>query len=197
MELISLHFPKTAGTSFRKTLEDNYGDKLLQDYQNIDINNINLNKYNAVHGHLSIHKYFKIYPNAKVITWLRNPLDRIISYYNFWNSHNKYKNMGVWHDKFVKEKPTFREFITKWTDLHKEFTIYTKNFDHNNFFFVGITERYNKDIEKIGEKLNWSNIIKYNENTSTNNMDISDKDIKLFNEIFKDEINFYKYFKNI
>lgn len=195
MEIISLHFPKTAGTSFSKSLEDNYGHKLLKDYHNLDVGEYDLDRYTIVHGHLHISKYYKLYPNAKVITWLRNPLDRIVSYYNFWKKHPKLDN-NKWYIKFTKEKPTFREFLENWDRIPREFEAYTNDFNHKNFYFVGITERYNKDIEIIGEKLNWEEITKYNENITHNTLSVSDKDIKLFNDIYKNEIEIYNYFKN-
>lgn len=197
MDIISLHFPKTAGTSFRKVLEDNYGEKLLKDYDNININNYNLNDYDIVHGHLLIDKYYSINSNCKVITWLRNPLDRIISYYNFWNKYDtNEKEFGKWHIKFNNEKPSFSEFIKNWYTIKDEFKIYTNNFNINDFYFVGIVERYNRDIEILGDILKWNSINNYKENKTENNLKLNKKDIKLFNEIFKYEIEIYNFFKN-
>ena len=36
--IISLHLPKTAGTSFSRSLEECFGNKLLKDYKDLPIN---------------------------------------------------------------------------------------------------------------------------------------------------------------
>jgi len=43
---------------------------------------------------------------------------------------------GGWHTKFVKEKPTFREFIENCVTLPDEFIAYTKHFNYKDFYFV-------------------------------------------------------------
>ena len=88
VEIISIHLPKTAGTSFLKSLKDNYGPRLLTTYNLPDIgiaysqgsySKIPFSK-TVLHGHFPGYTKLKYYyPNAKIITWIRNPIDRVLS----------------------------------------------------------------------------------------------------------------------
>jgi Sulfotransferase family len=101
--IISVHVPKTAGTSFAVWLESVFASgQLVRDYADRPIDpksemNIDpagfLSRYGAarklpegalaVHGHFWAKKYERI-ENAVRITFLRDPIERTISHYCFW-----------------------------------------------------------------------------------------------------------------
>jgi hypothetical protein len=101
--IISVHVPKTAGTSFAVWLESVFSSgQLVRDYADRPIDpksemNIDpagfLSRYGAarklpegalaVHGHFWAKKYERI-ENAVRITFLRDPIERTISHYCFW-----------------------------------------------------------------------------------------------------------------
>ncbi len=101
--LISVHLPKTAGSSFLAALDGHFGPGLLRDYADLPINTPvtarnasavkaclrNLLRCPAevrcVHGHFLPLKYlFCCRRNVKFVTWLRDPLERVASHYFFW-----------------------------------------------------------------------------------------------------------------
>ncbi|MGB3513307.1 MAG: sulfotransferase family 2 domain-containing protein, partial [Microcoleaceae cyanobacterium] len=85
IEIISVHVPKTAGTTFRDVLEQVYGvagicvDNQLQ-YPTIKP------QFRVIHGHFPMIKYEGKFPQAKRIIWLRNPVERLISQYFYWKN---------------------------------------------------------------------------------------------------------------
>jgi len=91
-ELVSIHIPKTGGRSFYKILKLIYNSNLdtrtkREEYFPEDNENslIRLTKgFSVIHGHF----YFQevrhlLNRNTKIITWLRDPVDRVISNYYF------------------------------------------------------------------------------------------------------------------
>lgn len=94
--LISVHIPKTAGTSFGLLLKQRFGERLLADYQDRPLAHPTLPRlaralahwprggarlagYEAVHGHFLAFKYLPV--RADMVTWLRHPAERVMSRY--------------------------------------------------------------------------------------------------------------------
>jgi hypothetical protein len=98
---VSVHVPKTAGTSFRNFLESIFGEQLLLDYRSkpLDVgyearaigNSVQdtatyqdiherLKRADVcVHGHFFPAKYLSVFPDAKLISWVREPAQRLIN----------------------------------------------------------------------------------------------------------------------
>jgi hypothetical protein len=85
-----VHLPKTAGTSFRGALANVLGDDavsppfLASTLSEEDINR--LDQYRAIAGHISIDDAAR-FRNRYLLTVLRNPTDRCLSWYYF--AHNQ------------------------------------------------------------------------------------------------------------
>jgi hypothetical protein len=94
--LISVHIPKTGGTAFGAVLERAYGARLLRDYGDRPLAHGSvarlaealakapfargrLRGFDAVHGHFLPLKYRGA--GGHVVTWLRDPAQRIVSRY--------------------------------------------------------------------------------------------------------------------
>ena len=104
-EIISVHIPKVAGTSFLHQLKEIFGEQhVLLDYNddpvylqsivNIDPNCYEfdpiktISPYKVVHGHFQPKKYENL-RNAFRLTFLRHPIDNIASIYFFWMAHDR------------------------------------------------------------------------------------------------------------
>jgi Sulfotransferase family len=95
IELISVHVPKTAGTLLRNIWAQIYShEHCFWDYtpyleptnffKNLELIQ---SKHKVIHGHTA-GRWIHMFPNAKKIIWLRNPVARIISEYYFVISHS-------------------------------------------------------------------------------------------------------------
>ena len=103
--LISVHMPKAAGTSCLYLFEKIYGARLFLDYDDkilhkskfikrkdaifsMSKNRLNISKYaniDCIHGHFMPLKYrFIDSQDAVFLTWLRHPVQRLISHYYYW-----------------------------------------------------------------------------------------------------------------
>ena len=104
--IISFHIPKTAGSSFNRHISNNFGrEKIFFDYidpdgctKSIHLKNgaeikeifknqgldQDLNNYYLIHGHITAPKYINVFPDAKYLTWFRDPVQRIVSHYYYY-----------------------------------------------------------------------------------------------------------------
>jgi hypothetical protein len=84
--VFSVHIPKTAGVSFRKILAQLYAeDFLLKYWQMTDaygrvVTTIPAN-IRCIHGHYDPELLLPEYPGARLITWVRDPVERVVSSY--------------------------------------------------------------------------------------------------------------------
>jgi Sulfotransferase domain len=90
VELISVHLPKTAGSTFGKVIlpQIHPQNQILYDYDNFPINILIeqgklRTETRVIHGHFPDQKYREYYPNTKMVIWLRNPINLLISAYYF------------------------------------------------------------------------------------------------------------------
>jgi hypothetical protein len=130
-KLISVHFPKAAGSSLRSAYETAFGeDRVLLDYDNDPVDPcglINLHPtryeetrptslglYAAVHGHFHIGRYSQI-KNAVRTVVLREPIDNMISIYYFWDF---FRQKGVYFEHLL-----YRHFFDSRMNLLELATI--------------------------------------------------------------------------
>jgi hypothetical protein len=78
--IVSVHLPKTAGTTFRHMLQQAF-PALTLDYGEPHILAPHIG---CIHGHFFVEKYTGILPRARFIAWLRDPIERLVSQYHYW-----------------------------------------------------------------------------------------------------------------
>ena len=176
IQLISMHIPKTAGTSFRNTLKDIYGNKLGLVYENKWPHESR--GYEVIHGHFYLERMLNEFPDAQVITWVRNPMDRIISLYQFWKVLPDIKN-----DLQIDIKSGKLDLVefSRIDGIGNEMTKYFSDISLERFLFIGVVEDYSNDLNELGGILKWSS---WNENIQNiNNRKRNVIDSKIINEV--------------
>lgn len=163
--IISVHVPKTAGSSFRAILEQFYGGRLLLDYGDLPINtpaNVrhakalsdaavlatsDLSDVDCIHGHFLPRKYLplKNTVRARFVTWLREPLSRAISHYNFWKRTYNSASAPPLHRRVCEESWSLERFCFS-DELKNFYAQFFWDFPTELFDFIGITERFSEDL---------------------------------------------------
>ena len=154
-EVISIHIPKTAGSSFHAILKSHYGWRLKHIYKHKDFHTLNTGKkfyankpfVKAIHGHIKPHaNWKKQYKNAKWVCWFRDPVERVISaYYHL----EKTQGMGMKHEKrFGELKPNLEEFVRleDFKPVTRIYQAYFNKFNPEDLFFIGRTEHFKEDL---------------------------------------------------
>lgn len=163
--IISVHLPKTAGSSFKASLDKHFGHKLMLDYADLPINtpvlqrNRNVlisslanserafDETDCIHGHFMPAKYLLLntIKPLKFVTWMRHPVERVISHYYFWQ-RRYWPEAPPLHRRIVEEKWTLEEFCLS-DEMRNLYTQFLWGFPVQNFDFIGITECYDSDFK--------------------------------------------------
>ena len=148
VELISVHVPKAAGTAFRQVLLQVYGTQgVLTDKTNMFEDNMPATIHwqtKVIEGHFRAGKYDKLFPNAYRITWLREPIHRLISDYCFRHMSNPTQ------DHLNKES------LLKFAQGNSNLMAYCVNAKSLDYFdFIGITEHFAEDLLELKSIFGW------------------------------------------
>ena len=173
VELIVAHVPKTAGITFQTILNQIYGNQYIYyDYLESSIPRVYQpaeipSEIRVIHGHFLIAKYDDFFPEAKRIIWLRHPVHLLVSLYFYWlhlplvnNNHTivgkiQTSRMGI--DEFA-EQPEVRNILYQHTC--------GKNL--SDFYFVGLQEFFQEDLDELKIMLGWGNFRNSYENINPN-----------------------------
>ena len=161
--IVSIHIPKTAGSSFREGLERQLGQRLLTDYEDRPLSDSLsdrwrrlrtrvktyrraddlVTKYDAVHGHFIASKYGCLGDRAALCAFFRDPVERLLSQHRYWLSNPDPKN-AMWV-KFDARKMTPTQFASL-PRQKRLYRLFTGGLRMDRFAFVGITEEYETSL---------------------------------------------------
>ncbi len=155
--IIYLHIPKTAGTSFRMSAEQYFGpDQVLNDYGKespstsedirsavYDTNDVAVLrktglKHKFLTGHFCMVKYKEIFPDSPVVSFFREPVDRVISEFVHFSSHYNFE--GSLRDFYTKQQFQNRQSHSMSGALPTDLDFY------------GITEDYKQSLDLFNKK---------------------------------------------
>ena len=85
------------------------------------------------------------------ITWLRNPVDRLFSHYNFFRRSYEPKAAGPLFRRIIEDNWSLERFCfcEEYRNLYGK---YLWNFPWDNLDFVGLTEFYEDDLEFFSKR---------------------------------------------
>ena len=162
--IISVHLPKTGGTSFERYLQQTLPGKVKLDYFNSmnrdevlsfskELNwwkrrSLRSEGFQVIHGHFYPCKYqrFKKDRNTKFIIWLRDPIERLLSTYYFWKRYPEVDiDRNSFKKKIIEENWDEERFCTA-DKMQNSLTNWLWNWPIRDFDFVGLTEYFEEDI---------------------------------------------------
>lgn len=164
--IISVHIPKTAGTSFLKTLEAHFGSGLLKDYDDLPTNTPRYERNRAallagvhnaesdhltgvecIHGHFLPLKYLLLSEkkDLRFITWMRDPIERVLSHFYYLKSFYDPATAPALHRRMVEEDWSIERFCLS-PELRNYYGQFLWGFPLEYFDFIGITEFYDEDF---------------------------------------------------
>ena len=159
-ELVSLHIPKTGGTSFWRVLEHVYAPEAVQrvfpgDFEGQEKFRIERST-RALHGHIrykDLGASFDLPADVKVVTWLRDPADRVISNFHYLVERREMKESDL------------LEYAARGSARNR-MSRFLKGADLDDFFFVGVLEKFWEDCKDLGHSPKWADVPHIWENVS-------------------------------
>lgn len=170
--LLSVHLPKTAGTSFAQSLQARFGAGYRADYADLPMQvgawrrqwhamteGLRMRREGAdvgttcIHGHFLPVKYrfAALRRPVGVITWLRDPVERVVSHYHFWRRDYAGDDPAQpLRNRMLAEDWSLERFALG-PELRNVYHAYLWGFPASRFDFIGITEHYADELERLAE----------------------------------------------
>lgn len=159
--IISVHIPKTAGTTFGEQLQRQFEHRLLRDYHDWPENSGPeglersrasrqavvaqrdeiASSFDAVHGHFLPSKYLDVIPGGRVVAFVRDPCQHAISAYAY--AHRVQGAPRPDLQRFLERRMTLIEFIEAFPNLQ---SLYLEEIGVEGLAAVGLTERYEASV---------------------------------------------------
>ena len=177
-KIVFIHIPKTAGTSFRRLLDRQYpGPSLLPLYEPYPYTPEVLARLKrqaqqatACIGHVPFGIDRQLGIDARYVTFLRDPVERVVSYYR----HNQRHANARFHQQ-IKEGMTLADLVRSGIDAecHNNMTRMISGIGDNRrltdravldqaienieqrFLFVGLTQHFDQSVDQLGSRLGW------------------------------------------
>lgn len=215
---ISIHIPKTAGTTIGYILDYGTKRRIYFDYSEIYdekelIKDIELvknhkpfleNKFDVIHGHFRYSKYSGLFPDAKFITCLREPVARTIS--QFYHVIQE-ANTGFTHYQKIMEGMDIIEFAKLPNIVHAQ-QLFCAGRELSEYDFIFISEDLPNSIYKFQKKFSFERNDPYmmltgeasipNTNPKSaratripSNLLVTNKQKEQLRAVLKEEIDFY------
>lgn len=174
IELISIHIPKTAGTSFRNILKEVYGAEHVERFDIIKKEKLIFveeaelkskkfpSKIKVIHGHFNyrdLTEQLKIRKDIPVITWLRNPVERVIS--NYYYLAERLREELQEEEKGLNILAKMQKSLIEYARLEmnrNRMSKFLEGISLDEMKFVGIQEYFNEDLAYFGHIFGIDNI---------------------------------------
>ncbi|WP_179374549.1 sulfotransferase family 2 domain-containing protein [Winogradskyella wichelsiae] len=197
---IFLHIPKNGGTTLHSIIEKNYNSQEVFSIKVVNEKSTepefkalpNKDAISVLKGHMTYGLHNNFSKQMKYVTLLRNPIDRISSYYHFVKAlpHNRH------YDRIHSNNLSLREFVESTPD--GEFNNGQTHLiagDHGNgdyvlqlalenikneFLFVGLVEQYDESLILLKQTLDWPEMPAYRiKNNGKKKKLLSEEDIDI------------------
>jgi hypothetical protein len=216
--IVSIHVPKTAGTSFGRSLKAAFGERALLDYGDwVGFNRREaiphnaarfaetrarrdelLERFDVIHGHLVPDKYFDLFPHTDFIAFLRDPYQQALSSYTYLLNNPQLQDQHPQVKAFHEAKMTIFDYLSKVNNPQATFL---GNLSLESLGMIGLREEYARSVALFNNTFghNVSNDFADNVNPQrqSDNYEISDEIRKAINRFREVDLDLYRRAREI
>ena len=168
-EVVFVHIPKTAGSAFRKLLQQVYPphwETLFDDEPGAELARF-VEKAGrpprVLTGHLPSSILLPRAPEARSIVWLREPVARVISTYFYWKTLPDEPDPR--HSKVRSGETSLLQFATENANAYTHW--WFKGYELEDFDFVGLVEYADEDVADAAALFGWGDVALESVNRTT------------------------------
>lgn len=199
--LISMHLPKVAGSSFRAFLEEVYKDDLRCMYKAEEtaprlVPKLKLAEHiRCVHGHFQADSYDKHLPGAVKITWMRHPVERVVSSYFQYLRNPESADEDEFNKTLINDGWSLLEFARNKSIIN-QIRWYFNAVPLDDFLFIGISEEFDASMRLFchlmgidaPDKIDQANV---NPNRTLSGYTLTDAQRNELSGLYAEEIELY------
>lgn len=169
LELISIHIPKTGGTSFYQLLQQAYGAEAVSISYKRKHYMAAMQEHDSfldslpdglrvLHGHLRYPEVADLHrqSGAKAICWLRDPVERVISNHRFFL--HRLRNPHINPRGYALNKHRVNESLTTYAARPENRNVISRHLEGialEELAFVGFLHRFEADLHRLAQLLGW------------------------------------------
>lgn len=153
--ILSLHIPKTAGSTLVASYEDAFGVRALSHNVHPDIvyttpKNELEERYDIIYGHLDLDRLKGIIDaETKILTFLRDPVQRVVSSYHY---HTKPEVTGDVAQVVQGQNMSLEKFSGLPSQLNLQSRMISP-VGKERIDFIGFSERFSESLQELSEFL--------------------------------------------
>lgn len=149
--LLSVHIPKTGGVSFRNMLKEFYGPGFVLSYWEVtDAWGRVLPEVPGtaacVHGHFVAHELADRFPAARLVTWVRDPVERVASSYYHRLREPDPRNYVA---RMVCEQKLSLLGFAELPEVRNEMAWFMGRKKPSDFAFIGVMEYFEEAMDRF------------------------------------------------
>ncbi len=139
---LSLHIPKTAGLTFSLVLAEVFRQDFFRSYWEItDCQGKVVPAFpdhaRCIHGHIDLERLLSAYPEAILITWVREPVQRVASLYHYWRREPDWRHPLC---RALHEQQLSLTAFARQDQARNDLARFFGGFGPADFQFIGVFE---------------------------------------------------------
>ena len=151
---LSLHIPKTAGLTFSLVLAEVFREDFFRSYWEITNcrgETVPAFPANArcIHGHIDLHALLPAHPDALLLTWVREPVQRVASLYHYWRREPDLRHPLC---RALHERQLSLLDFARQDRARNDMTRFFAGYGPADFAFIGLFEELGPSMELFFRK---------------------------------------------